>query len=144
MNPYASYYFGYVLNGGHVLQSPDGRSALYADRLIPGTLGFPGAWDRLLDTGLLKNGKRPDVPDGRVYWTCSTRWFAFVWWDRSGDRRPNSNSGFYVYGFGIGQEREAFEFACAAWPSVVARQHHKLILQSGAARLARQPESAAS
>jgi hypothetical protein len=66
-----------------------------------------------------------------VHWTCGgdPLWFAFVWWDRSGDSRPGSNSGFYVRGFAPPEARQAFEFACRAWPAVVARQEHALVLQ---------------
>ena len=62
-----------------------------------------------LDGQLLKNGKVPDRPTGQVSWTCGGKpnlWFAFYWWDRTGDSRPNSNSGFYVRGFEIGEEKE--------------------------------------
>jgi hypothetical protein len=84
-----------------------------------------------LDGRLLKNGKVPDKPDGRVWWTCGGRpvlWFAFYWWDRSVDHRGASNSGFYVRGFEIGQVQEAFDYACKAWPQVVERQPHPLTL----------------
>lgn len=107
-------------------------------------------WDRpkecpwgpgLMDGGLLKNGGHPDVEDGKVWWTCGGRdelWYAFFWWDNSGDRRGASNSGFYVAGFGpevltretaIENSKLAFAYACEAYPWVVERQRHPLVLQ---------------
>jgi hypothetical protein len=110
--------------------------------LEPKKYGVP--WTiALMDGGLLKNGSVPDQPDGRVFSTCggpdkNDLWFAFYWWDRSGDSRSASNSGFYVRGFGahvdesnIGyRSRKAFEFACAEWPEVVSRQHYPLTLKN--------------
>lgn len=121
-----AFYFGYVSqSGGHFLRRPDMR-VIYEPADVP---TFP--WSiGLLDTGLLKNGKRPDVIDGKVFWTLGGRplWFAFFWWDRSGDQRGNSNSGFYVRGFEIGQEAEAFAYACQTFPKIVARQRVPLAL----------------
>jgi len=120
-------YFG-CTTGGHFLQS-DGRER---DTLDPKETypGFP--WEmRHLDSTLLKNGEIKDNPDGRVYWTCGGRpdlWFAFFWWDRSGDKRPASNSGLYVRGFEFGEEEDAFIYACAKWPKVVKRQAFPLRL----------------
>ena len=96
-----------------------------------------------MDSGLLKNGRHPDVVDGKVWWTCGGHgrdalWYAFFWWDHSGDRRPGSNSGFYVGGFApevLSPEsaREnaalAFNYACEVYPWVVSRQRHQLVLQ---------------
>lgn len=121
-----SLYFGYVRGSGHFLC--DQRGAIYdAAKRYP---SFPWT-DQLLDTGLLKNRKVPDSPDGRVHWVCggTPLWLAFVWWDRSGDARGDSNSGFYVQGFSHLELREAFDFACSQWPEVVARQRYPLILQ---------------
>ena len=131
-------YFGYG-NGGHFLrESPvSWRQWLdpkQADPTLPWTIG-------LMDTGLLKNRGVPDHPDGRVHWTCGGRtvfWFAFFWWDHSGDARPGSNSGFYVRGFepaAITRERvleaavEAFNYACGQWPAIIARQAFSLVLE---------------
>jgi hypothetical protein len=120
-------YFGYG-SGGHFLRSGDSaHDTLDPARKYP---GFPWTIGHL-DTGLLTNGRVRDTPDGRVYWTCGGKsglWFAFYWWDRSGDKRSNSNSGFYVSGFEIGQAEAAFEYACAAWPAIVARQNFPLRL----------------
>jgi len=89
-----------------------------------------------MDTGLLENRKVPDRPDGRVHWTVGggesrepdVVWHAFFWWDRSGDMRPASNSGFYVRGFGIGDEVEAFEYAMSQWDGIIKRQLFPLVL----------------
>ena len=82
-------------------------------------------WDyAFMDTGLLKNGNHRDVYDGKVFSTCggSPLWIAFVWWDNSIDKRPGSNSGFYVQGFDWKDKDKAFEYACSAFPGVVKRQ----------------------
>ncbi len=118
-------YFG-AGRDGHFLRGPR-RSTLNPQREYP---DFPWSLE-LLDCGLLKNGKVPDRPDGRVHWVCGGRpnlWHAFFWWDRSADHRPGSNSGFYVSGFGPDDKAEAFAFACAACPQVVTRQRHPLVL----------------
>ena len=113
---------------GHYLHHPRGQKIWDVRRDLP---GFPWS-DALLDAGLLKNGERRDVYDGKVYWTCggTAFWYAFFWWDRSGDKRSASNSGFYVRGFGWPETTAAFEYACATFPRIVARQLHPLILQN--------------
>jgi hypothetical protein len=119
-------YFGCWDQPGHFLRQPNGRTLW--DKTA--TLQIP--WnDGLMDGGLLKNGKRADVPDGRVWWTCGglTFWYAFYWWDRSGDKRGASNSGFYVRGFGWPEVQEAFDYACSVFPNVVSRQKYPLVLQ---------------
>ena len=86
-----------------------------------------------MDTGLLKNGKRPDMIDGKVFWTCGGAkafWYAFYWWDRSIDSRHGSNSGFYVLGFGWPETSAAFAYACSQFPHIVARQKAALELQA--------------
>ena len=130
-------YFGFG-NGGHFLRGKDGwrdAGGGYPGDYAPGFPWQSAAW---LDTSLLKNRKIPDAPDGRVHVTgggASHFWFAFVWWDRSGDSRPGSNSGFYVRGFGSpvcetfnAIARIAFDYACEEWPDVVARQLFPLAL----------------
>lgn len=85
-----------------------------------------------MDTGLLKNGEVLDTPTGKVYWTCGGKdafWYAFYWWDRSVDSRGNSNSGFYVRGFGWPCAQEAFDYACSAFPAIVTRQKFPLVVQ---------------
>ncbi|AOF95961.1 hypothetical protein [Sphingobium sp. RAC03] len=120
-------YFGPWGQPGHYLHDQSGQSLWEKEAKA---LQLPWGFG-LMDGGLLKNGKRPDNPDGRVWWTCGglTFWYAFYWWDRSVDKRGASNSGFYVRGFGWPETEEAFAYACAAFPSVIARQKHRLILQ---------------
>lgn len=128
-----SLYFGYG-TGGHFLRGLRGArsSTIDPQRDVP---GFPWAIDKL-DSGLLKNRGVPDVPDGRVFWTLGydlknplENWHAFFWWDRSGDSRPASNSGFYVRGFSIHERLTAYETARLAWPDVIERQTYSLVLQ---------------
>lgn len=118
-------YFGYG-SGGHFLRRGDSFRTLSPEEDIP---GFP--WTgALLDSRLLSNRGVPDVPDGRVHWVVggTPLWLGFVWWDRSGDKRGASNSGFYVQGFHHTELQAALDFACSQWPDVVARQHHPLVL----------------
>lgn len=119
-------YFGCWDQPGHYLHRPNGGRMWDPEPSLqlPWNTGH-------MDGGLLKNGKRADKPDGRVWWTCGglTFWYAFFWWDRSGDARGASNSGFYVRGFGWPETREAFDYACSAFPHVVDRQKHPLVLQ---------------
>lgn len=118
---------------GHYLQ--EGRKTIYdPPPECPWTVG-------LMDSRLLKNGRHADLVDGKVWWTCGGRpalWYAFFWWDDTGDRRQGSNSGFYVGGFApevltpeTARENAAlaFRFACDAYPWVVERQRHSLVLQ---------------
>ncbi len=121
-------YFGCWESAGHFLHRPGGRAIYDAQREVQ---GFPWS-DGLMDTGLLKNGKRRDTYDGKVFWTCggSPFWYAFFWWDRSVDERGASNSGFYVRGFGWPEAQAAFDYACAEFPKVVSRQKHPLVLQN--------------
>jgi hypothetical protein len=120
-------YFGCWNRPGHYLHRPDGNTLWDAKQKIP---GFPWS-DALMDGGLLNNGKRPDVYDGKVFSTCGglSFWWAFFWWDNSVDRRGASNSGFYVRGFAFDEREAAFAYAGEQFPSVVARQKHSLILQ---------------
>ena len=116
---------------GHYLRDVKGRTLWDAPTGFPWTPG-------LMDGGLLQNGEHVDNPDGRVWWTCGganiaeSLWHAFYWWDRSGDPRGASNSGFYVKGVpwqkGV-SATIAFEIACKAYPTIVSRQKHPLILQ---------------
>ncbi len=127
-------YFGCMRRLGHFLHDSDGRSLFHGQESFP---DLP--WDEaLMDGSLLANGKIPDIPTGKVYWTlggADALWYAFYWWDRSVDKRGASNSGFYVRGFGwnVGKEAElvqaAFDYACGQFPSVVARQAYPLVLQ---------------
>lgn len=124
-------YFGCWDRPGHYLHRPGGYTLRGDERAL---LRLP--WpDGMMDCTLLKNGKRPDVYDGKVFWTCGgdpSFWYAFYWWDRSVDSRGASNSGFYVRGFGWPEAQAAFDYACAQFPRVVSRQRHALILQNPA------------
>lgn len=118
-------YFGCFNSIGHFLREMDGSHAKREAYDLPWGLG-------LMDAGLLKNGKRPDVVDGKVFWTCGgarSFWYAFYWWDRSIDSRPGSNSGFYVRGFGWPEIEPAFAYACEKFPRIVARQKPPLEIQ---------------
>lgn len=118
-------YFGCWNRAGHFLHGVGGRS-------VHGKLPPDLPWsESLMDTGLLKNGKIPDIPSGKVYWTCGGEafWYAFYWWDRSVDTRGACNSGFYVRGFGYPEAQEAFDWACTQFHNVVARQKFPLALQ---------------
>ncbi len=121
-------YFGCWRDAGHFLHSTNGSG-----RLNPEHFASDIPWDiGLMDSGLLKNGKIPDIPNGKVYWTCGGKdafWYAFYWWDRSVDKRGACNSGFYVRGFGYPEPQEAFDWACTQFPHVVARQKFPLALQ---------------
>lgn len=120
-------YFGCWDQPGHYLHMPRGSWVGSTERralLLPWT-------DSLMDGGLLKNGKRSDITDGRVFWTCGgvAFWYAFYWWDRSGDKRGASNSGFYVRGYGWPEPQLAFDYACSQFPHIVRRQRFPLVLQ---------------
>ena len=57
-------YFGCGKQLGHFLHDKNGRTVYNRPE------GFPSIWfNDLMDSGLLKNGKRPDVYDGKVFWT---------------------------------------------------------------------------
>lgn len=122
-------YFGCWHGAGHYIYLPNGT------RFYSVPLGFPWTLG-LLDTGLLMNGKHEDVCDGKVFWTGGGNplWLAFYWWDRSGDKRGNSNSGFYVRGFNFSEREAALEYAKEQFPQVVSRQAHPLVLQDDAGR----------
>ena len=117
-------YWGCWKTPGHYLHDADGRTWKTPSDL---------PWDlALMDGGLLNNMKEPDMPTGRVHWVCGGNkvfWYAFVWWDRSVDKRGECNSGFYVRGFGWPEQQQAFDYACSVFPFVVARQAQPLVIQ---------------
>lgn len=124
-------YFGCLGNGHFLYVSPSSRWVEPSE-----VQGFPWSWEHL-DSRLLTNRGVPDVPDGRVHWLAggTPLWLAFVWWDRSGDKRGACNSGFYVQGFHHLERQAALEYACAQWPDVVARQLFPLKLVEMAGRI---------
>lgn len=118
-------YFGCYNSVGHYLYDTEGNQVWDFPSSFPWSL-------ELMDSGLLINGKVPDITDGRVYWTCGGRsevWYAFYWWDRSIDTRGACNSGFYVNGFEVNNPKSAFEFACSQFTSIISRQKYPLVLQ---------------
>ena len=129
-------YFGCWQRPGHYLHRVGGATVYDPRETLP---GFPWTMG-LLDGGLLKNGGRSDVYDGRVFWTCggSSFWYAFFWWDNSVDRRRGSNAGLYVRGFGWPEAQAAFDYACGQFPGIVARQRQPLVLQAARRRDRRQ------
>jgi hypothetical protein len=122
-------YFGCWDSAGHYLHDVRG-STVWKNHGWPSDL----PWDEsIMDGTLLNNGKVPDIPSGKVYWTSGGRdafWYAFYWWDRSVDKRGACNSGFYVRGFGYPEAQDAFDWACSQFPHVVERQKHPLVLQN--------------
>ena len=79
------YYFGYLTSGHSVyLDSIEHYAVNY---LIEGGL----------DTGLLKKAGVPDVP-GKGAYVQASGYSIVTFWDRSGDRRGNSNSAFFALG----------------------------------------------
>lgn len=118
-----AWYFGCIDSYGHWLFNDRGKK-IYRDEETQ----IPDAWKRLMDGGLLRNGKITAV-DGKVFWTCAKdKWLAFYWWDKSVDHRPGSNSGFYVHGFEYTERIDALAFACGRFPQVVYRQKYLLVL----------------
>jgi hypothetical protein len=118
-------YFGCWASPGHYLHDTHGSR-------LHGSLPVDLPWDEeIMDARLLKNRKVPDIPTGSVEWVCGGSkafWYAFVWWDRSVDKRGACNSGFYIRGFGWPEAQQAFDYACLQFPHVVNRQVHPLFL----------------
>jgi hypothetical protein len=125
-------YFGRIGPTGHCLHGI--RSSWKTPDAFPWPLPY-------LDGGFLEENNIPDRVTGNVFWTAreatdkTSLWFGFAWWDRSGDSRGNSNSGFYVRWpeavsvddiFVVAQQ--AFAHACEMWPEVVSRQEFPLQL----------------
>ena len=125
-----AYYTGTLRQAGHYFWLDHHKSVLYASQIMEAIPDFIDIWATRWDGELLKNGKRPDRYDGKV-WAIPAKgpWIAFVWWDNSIDKRNGSNSAFYVSGFEWEDRDAALEFAIGKWPEVVSRQHQPLILQ---------------
>jgi hypothetical protein len=130
------YYWGCIGESGHYLWTPGNghpSRSEWSPWVYRWPPGFPTAWQKPIDSGLLKAGKIPDQDTGEVYTAFSVTtpvWFAFVWWDNSVDHRPGSNSGFYLPWFNDYNMAEIFQVACACFPAVVSRQEHPLVLKS--------------
>jgi hypothetical protein len=129
-------YFGFLESHGHgMIRSTGWRNMYDIAKEVP---GFPEPWigesGWFVDGGLLKNGQRPDVYDGKVFAVPAYGldgngdWIAFVWWDRSGDKRSNSNSGLYVQGFVWAEREAAWTYGCEQFPKQIARQRVPLVL----------------
>ncbi len=122
------YYFGCWDNTGHHMHDIHGKTVYHQRELPP---SFP--WDiNFCDSGLLTNGKKPDIYNGKVYWVSGGRetfWYAFVWWDNSVDRRPGSNSGIYVPFQSLGKQDDMLLVAKKSFPHVIQRQRQPLILR---------------
>ena len=118
------YYFGVLRNTGHHLWHP--TKFHINPNYIPDFL-----WSLSdLDGGLLEKIQAFDRYDGRVYWARQQDWFMFLWWDRSGDKRSQSNSGFYVKGFNTNQYVAAFQYASDKFYEIIKRQSINLTLQN--------------
>lgn len=112
-----AYYFGVRDGRGHRLYKR--TEALLKYDIIG---NFP--WDdRQLDGGFLDQWRIDDNPDGRIHWIYEKDWFVFCWYDRSGDRRPGSNSGFYVSGYQDNEQIKAFQFASVEFSDIIRRQN---------------------
>lgn len=125
-----AFYTGTLGDHGHYFWINPYKNALYDEDIFKQIPDFIPSWAKLWDGGLLKNGKRLDRYDGKV-WAIPAKgpWIAFVWWDNSIDKRPGSNSGFYVSGFEWNDRQAALDFAMKEWPAVIERQRQPLILQ---------------
>lgn len=125
-----AFYTGCLRKSGHYFWINRHTSELYGTKIFHHIPDFISSWEKLWDGGLLKNGKHPDVYDGKVFAVpAKGPWIAFVWWDNSVDERSGSNSGFYVSGFEWSDRGTALAFAMQRWPEVVERQRHPLVLQ---------------
>lgn len=130
-----SYYTGTLGGHGHYFWQNAHASHLYAREIMHTVPDFIECWAKMWDGGLLKNGRRPDRYDGKVFAVpAKGPWIAFVWWDNSIDERPGSNSGFYVFGFDWEDRDKALAFAMGQWPEVVARQRQPLQLENAPTR----------
>lgn len=117
-------YFGFANkgSGGHHLRD----TSLYP--IHHGKHPESCPWtENYMDGGLLTDNNIQDVWDGKVYHFARDGWHAFVWWDRSGDERRNSNSGFYVSG--VDETDIAFEFAEEEYPEIIERQKFDLRIE---------------
>lgn len=126
-----AFYTGTMGQPGHYFWITPRKSHLYTREIMADVPDFIECWAKMWDGGLLKNGKRPDRYDGKVFAVpAKGPWTAFVWWDKSDDARNGSNSAFYVSGFEWADRAAALAFAMEKWPQVITRQRHPLSLQA--------------
>lgn len=105
---------------GHFLYRPDGRTVWSEDRLLP------SAWVGRLDGGLCPRDEAQT--EGRAALLRKDGWTAIAFWDRTADRRMNSNSVFLMRGELSFDEmvtaaRGAFPSIWARFPFVPAPPH---------------------
>lgn len=95
-------YFGCVDLAGHFLYEPRKFEGQPVHQLVR----YPGnnPWGLLIDGGLCPNASTrnelppEDQPVNRAKLHRKDGWTAIAWWDRTGDKRPNSNSVFMAEG----------------------------------------------
>lgn len=118
------YYFGYHTHAGHVFSARGrgSRECYDLERQIIKRLGGLDArlcWNSPksnLDSGY---DPRRDETEGRAFVTHRDGLTALAFWDRSGDRRPNSNSVFVVPGTLTFEQ--IVRVAKQAWPRIWQR-----------------------
>lgn len=113
------YYFGYSEHGGHGYSGPRGAMVLHDERelLIPGAL---------IDTGFCP--KTTGYEDqGIALMRYHGDWTVMSFWDRSGDKRHQSNSNFIYRG------KCSFDEMCALakleFPDIWKRFTFPIVLQ---------------
>ena len=79
-------YFGWCANHGHDLRSKKRRIDVYRDT----------PWGHKLDGGLLTDDyyRADNTPTGKISEHHKDGWTVISFWDRSGDKRPGSNTAF--------------------------------------------------
>lgn len=101
------FYFGWIQHGGHWLESTKLPKYPHYDST---------PWGKKIDGGL---APQPDVVDGKIAEHHLDGWTAIAFWDRSGDRRPNSNTAFLVNC--TMSVQELLGLARKQWPDVFSR-----------------------
>ena len=102
-------YFGWEPPSGHRLRSRKGMAIAYDST----------PWGQIIDCGLAPHGRGNKIVDGLVATYHKDGWTAIAFWDQSGDRRPGSNTAFFV---NITMTTEGL--ICLArqrWPEVFSR-----------------------
>lgn len=113
------FYFGCIGGPGHYLWLTENQIASTVNRL-----GLSRSLFHALDGAFCPDGIQSQ-PQQR--WLCSIvpPWTIVAWWDRSGDRRPNSLSALIGRDFG-NEPHRLLEAAKLAFPSVFTRQPQPL------------------